>query len=532
MDRRIRLSLKIIILVSVLIITLVAMISFASYSLIARETLDRVGENCMNVAKTVSMSPKVIEALGHMDSDGLLQIHVEEIRSQLKNIEYIVVCDMNHIRLTHPDGEKIGKEAVGDDRNQAIKGISIITQDVGTLGPAVRSFAPIYQSGEQIGYVAVGMLTVDIQKIQNRYLSIILGVSFICAFIGLLGAILLSRNIKKSIFGLEPYEIARLYTEKRSMLEGMREGIIAIDVNDKITMVNQSAIDILKLDHQRKEDLIGMDINSVFPQNRLSQVVKSNQAEINMRENLNGAVILVNRLPVLNMGKIIGAIATFTDKTQMMQLAEELTGIKQLTDGLRAKNHEFQNKVHIILGLLNREKYKELKEYVTEIANIEDDINLNLSKKIKNSKLEALLIGKFSRARELGIEIKLFEDTFIDHTSHDMDTALITIVGNLLENSLEELEKQNGVDKKVLLGIIEDETSIQIIVNDNGLGLEDDHLKSIFEKGFSTKGKGRGTGLYLVKREADAFNGEIEVNSTLGEGTYFHVTLDKEKNND
>ncbi len=72
------------------------------------------------------------------------------------------------------------------------------------------------------------------------------------------------------------------------------------------------------------------------------------------------------------------------------------------------------------------------------------------------------------------------------------------------------------------VSIREGEHGMLISVDDSGAGIAADKLDRIFERGFSTKGEGRGTGLSLVKETVDAFHGTIRVESEPGNWQLVH----------
>ena len=117
---------------------------------------------------------------------------------------------------------------------------------MGTLGPSLRGKVPIFSSAEEIiGVVSVGYLIETVQDViqpyQQRLLLWILGLFGV----GALGTWLIAMEVKRSIFGLEPYEIAALYRERTALLESIREGIIAINEQGEVTVMNQQAAQIL-----------------------------------------------------------------------------------------------------------------------------------------------------------------------------------------------------------------------------------------------------------------------------------------------
>ena len=82
--------------------------------------------------------------------------------------------------------------------------------------------------------------------------------------------------------------------------------------------------------------------------------------------------------------------------------------------------------------------------------------------------------------------------------------------------------------KELLFGIFSKPGAMLITVDDTGMGIREDDLEHIFENGYSTKGEGRGTGLYQVKTMVENFGGKITVESQSSVGTSFSISFVKE----
>jgi two-component system CitB family sensor kinase/two-component system sensor histidine kinase DctS len=173
---------------------------------------------------------------------------------------------------------------------------------------------------------------------------------------------MIGNSIKKSLLGLEPEHIVKLFTEQASMLDAIHEGIISIDDEGNITLINDSVLKILGITEIDISHTIGTYIEDVFLTSRLTHIIKTRKSEYDKEQIINGRVIVTNRVPIINDGEVLGAIATFRDKTDIMNLAEELTGINQIVDALRANSHEFLNKIHVILGLVQLGEYVEVED--------------------------------------------------------------------------------------------------------------------------------------------------------------------------
>jgi sensor histidine kinase regulating citrate/malate metabolism len=490
-------------------------------------TRQKAETNVMNIAHIVANSPSIANALIQGDPEKIIQPYVKTALNSIKDIDIVVVADMNGIRYAHPNENRIGERFVGGDEKRVIdKGETYISEAKGTLGTSIRAFVPIHENGTQIGFVMAGSLVKGVIAEEKRAVMKVMYYALMGLLLGIIGALILAQNIKRSLFGLEPYQIAQLYTEKEGMLQAVHEGIIAIDTEQNVTMVNDSAIRILKIKYK---NVIGRKVLEVFPTSRLPEVMEAGKSEFNREQIINDTVILTNRVPIIHEGKIIGAMATFSDKTKVTRLAEEITGVNQIVDALRANTHEFMNKLHVILGLIQIGELEQAKKYIINVREQQQLITSIVMNKIKDSMVAGLLLGKFSRAKELGIKLEIHEDTYLEKSLKIDSNTIVTIVGNFIENAMEAVVQDDKIEKKVIIRIQDYDDRLEIEVSDSGIGIEEENLNKIFIRGFSTKSKEGGIGLSLIKDKIDNLGGKIKVSSVAGKGTTILAIIPKEE---
>ncbi len=480
----------------------------------------------MNMAQSLARDYVVIESLKTKDSSRC-QKYIRNIRSSLQNIRFITICDMESIRYAHPDPEKVGQKFVGGDNRRVLEtGESYISVAVGTLGKSLRAFAPVLDSDNiQIGFVTTGTLIAHIDELKSQALSFSTAAFILSLSIGIMGSYVLSRNIKRTLLGLEPYEIIRLYNEKKGMLNAIHEGILAIDSNYKITMINQSALNILNVNTD-VEKLIGKTITDIFPSTKLLEVMKTGTNQYNQEDMINQTLVVANRIVIKDGNRITGAIASFQDKTMLTLLAEEITGVNQVVGALRASNHEFKNKLHVILGFIHSGRYKNAENFIIDITEDQDQMVYSITKRIKNATLAALVIGKQSRSKELDINLIIDENSYLDADSYIYNNDLIIIVGNLIENSFDAIQRfPDSGTREVYFSIKQSPEEIRIVVRDTGTGIMEENLDDIFRRGYTTKTGSDGVGLDLVQRSIKNMNGSCNVFSRYRKGTEFNISL-------
>lgn len=519
LKKKMKLQTKLTILIIIVVFISISIIIFFVASWMTKNIKSTSKTNVMNVAEMVANSREVIDALVKKDPDKIIGPYIENQLKSLDEIEYIIVVDNEGMRYSHPNANMIGQKFVGGDESRVVKeGDVYISEAIGTLGRSLRAFVPIYnvEKNKEIGFVCVGMLTKSIEQSERMAILYIILISIGSLAVGIVGAFILSNNIKNTLLGLEPEEITNLYNEKIGILDAIYEGLIAIDNNGNITLVNDSALNILHYENEiDKNSIIGRNIDEIFPTTNLVKVLDEGKCKFEEEQKINNTVIMTNKIPIKDRDKVIGAIATFRDKTEVTRLAEELTGVKKMAWSLRAQNHEFMNKLHTISGLIQLEEYDEALQFISNVAKNRNNISSILTKKIKDPSLSAILFSKYNKAEENRIKFNIDESSKISKLPKFMDSEnIVSIVGNLIENSLDAVD--NDGSGEVYIKIIQYSELIEIKISDNGPGIKDEYMDKIYEQGFTTKEGQRGHGMYIVKQIIDRANGKIELKVNNG----------------
>ena len=492
-----------------------------------RNKEEEIRDLLFNVADIVAQNPTVINDLQWTEpsAEGAIQALSQSLTQYITDVSLVVVCDMDSIRYSHPNPLEIGSTMVGGDEAAVVeRGERYVSTAEGTLGVSVRAFVPICtREGVQVGYVTVG--TMEESLIEERHEVVLLSGLFLVTglILGTMGAILLARGLKKELLDKEPEELARLYREHEGMLEALHEGVVAIDARCQVTLINQRARQLIGIGDEQG---LGVDIAQVMPTTRLPEVLENGKPEYNQEQRLGSLIIITNRIPLRQDGKVVGAIATFQDKTQLTRLAEEMTGIKQLVAAMRARSHEYMNRFHVVLGLLELGEVERAKNFILHLQNDDRENGERVIRRFKDPVIAGLLTVKLSYCREQGVELVIQEDCWLPQLPQaEQEHSLVTILGNLIDNSVESCRTVADHGGKTVVLVRQDEKGLEIRVEDNGPGIAPENLSKIFTRGFSTKGPDRGTGLYLVCREVEMAGGTIRAESRPDIQTIFWVTL-------
>lgn len=514
--------------ITLLVCSVIALVLFVVQSVYLTQSTEQtrlcLEEKAKAVLHTLTVAPFVMDALNDEHQQAALEDYIEQVRKQ-NSLLFIVVMDMQGIRHTHPDVTRIGKHFIGGDEERALHGQESVSEARGTLGPSLRIITPLYdQHHQQIGAIAVGIATNKVEEIiaTNRmftYWAIVFG-----GLIGTIGAVLLAHQIKKIMFGMEPSEIASLLEERNAMLKSIKEGIIAVNANAQITLINDEAKRLLRQNGELENLLLAQSSKHWPAMLHLRQVLETGLSRQDEEIEFNGSTLLTNSVPVRVNGQVTGAVVTFRDKTEITQLLQRLNGISHYAEALRVQAHEFMNKLHVILGMVNIKAYDQLENYIMDTANYYHAEVGSLIRQIKDPVIAGFILGKMNRGREMGVDISVTPASYLPESAQSEVThELVTVLGNLLENAMDALDGDDS--PTIVLTFDHDNERLRCTVCDNGKGIDPAVLPHIFEHGFSTKGTRRGIGLFLVKQSLEKLGGSIECQSKPGEGTRFIVSL-------
>lgn len=184
--------------------------------------------------------------------------------------------------------------------------------------------------------------------------------------------------------------------------------------------------------------------------------------------------------------------------------------LNDIIDNIRANEHEYKNHLNIIYSIIQVSKdINEVKERAKKyIGELEDTSILNSVIRIENTIVKAIIYNKLIECEQLGIKLRYSIIGELDNLELS-DTELTIVLSNLLNNAI---EASKQIEYKFIeLSIINEDDFFEIEIKNNvdDFKFKQQNLQEFFKKGISTKGKGRGYGLYNVKKIVEKYKGEI-----------------------
>ena len=222
------------------------------------------------------------------------------------------------------------------------------------------------------------------------------------AALGMLASWLLSRRIKRHTRGLEIAEIADLADHREALLHSIREGVVAVNNEGDITLLNDSAQELLGISGAavgRRADSVGLDPAVV-------EFLLSGEDGRDVVIATRTRVLALNRRAATSQGQRIGTVTTMRDSTELAALQGQLSSHKSVTDTLRAQTHEFANQLHTISGLVQLGEYDAVRDLVGTLTRRRAEISDAVTQRISDPAVAALLIAKTTLAAESGVSLR------------------------------------------------------------------------------------------------------------------------------
>ncbi|WP_034741910.1 sigma-54 interaction domain-containing protein [Halalkalibacter wakoensis] len=159
--------------------------------------------------------------------------------------------------------------------------------------------------------------------------------------------------------------IIRLDEQKsiqETILNSTHDGMIAINTDERILIFNEAAE---RISGMKAEHAIGCKIQEVMHSSHLPRVLKTQQAEHNREQQLqNGANVITTRVPMIEEGRCIGALAVFKDITDIVEMANQVTNLKGIQTMLEAIIHSSDDAISVVdekgIGLMINPAYTRL----------------------------------------------------------------------------------------------------------------------------------------------------------------------------
>ncbi|PNH80463.1 sensor histidine kinase [Arthrobacter sp. AFG20] len=496
---------------------------------------EEAGRRMGALATSIADNPLVLQAAGTGNPSAQLQPYALKVMAD-SGADFITIMAPDRTRWTHPLDEELGRPYIGSIE-QALEGRVFTEITAGTLGPSVRTIAPVKDArGGVRALVAAGVTVNTVDVAVSGRLPALLAVSGFLLAGGSLASWFLGRYLRRVTRGWGPEQLAQLFAYYESVLHSVREGVVLIDPAGRVVIYNDQAAELLGLEPREAED-----DHAATPQvadlplaPSLKELFESGRTAHDEIHLTRDGVLVVNQRPAVGPGSsagrqrgpVFGTVATIRDRTEIESLGTELESMRTLSDALRAQTHEHANRLHTMVSLLELGRTDEALDFATKDLELSQQLTDDVVGSVQEPVLSALVMGKAAEAHERGVEL-VVEASGPALSGELAVQDLVTVLGNLLDNAIDAAAEAPG-PRRVELLVDTAGGSLDITVQDSGKGIDPTAVDDVFRYGFSTKTAGpfgRGLGLALVKQAVQRLAGTMSISNSSTGGARFHIAL-------
>jgi len=505
----------------VLVVTLLVAGGMAGTFLLARQDARSAAvDKVIGVAEAVAYSPTVVDALRSSNPTAQLQPYAMATQAAT-GTTFIVIMAPDRTRYTHPTLSLIGQKFAGSV-DAALAGGIVVEQFTGSLGASVRTVVPVRDAGGKIiGLVSVGINTKVINKRLWHEAPVMAGATGAALLLAAAGAWLLSRRLRRQTHGLGPAEMTRMYEYYDGVLHAVREGLVVVDRDHHVTLVNDEGRRLLGMPEDAPADrpLADLDLPA-----EAAALIASGRDTVDEPVLAGERVLVASQREIRFEGRPLGTVLTLRDHTELRALTGELDSVRGLTEALQAQAHEAANRLHTVVTMVELGRTEDAVRLATAELSLAQQLTDQVVGAVTEPALAALLLGKSSQASERGVELTVDDRSRIDGEPIP-NRDLLTVVGNLVDNALEAVAAAQR-PRRVRVLVRQEPGEVLIRITDNGPGLTAEQSAAVFRRGWSTKQeKGHGVGLALVRQVAERYGGDCAVAPADGGGAVFTVRL-------
>lgn len=398
---------------------------------------------------------------------------------------------------------------------------------------------PFVFEGKTIGIFRLGLSLEPLNNINDRIVRRIVIITILLFVFGFVTTSLIFITQNFNILS-KKFKAVESYSKK--IVDNVSDGILVIDSNNKVILVNKAALSILNV----TGEIIGTDAKNIFKDENCDEIFSGVNTIFEKECVINDVhkILLFSVSGFKDDKQNQNLIVVFRDLTdQKLKEKQMLINEKMLAMGQLASTvaHEIRNPLNSIGTIAQqivkdyevKENQKEFKNLITIVYNEVKRINEIVEVFLKFAKLQPIKAEEFllkdffdELFNQFNLQLKQNNITLIinlDYSGKVMldKSQLKQVFINLIENSLDAIEKEGIIS----IHTYKEKEELNIIFRDNGKGIEQDKLRRIFDLYFTRKKKGSGIGLSIVHKIITEHKGSISVYSKINEGTSFHIKL-------
>lgn len=415
---------------------------------------------------------------------------------------FVVITDDEGIRLAHPLPSRIG-EVVSTPFAAVLAGREVVDWQTGTLGESARAKVPVRDdSGTPVGEISVGFERNGVFDDLPPLLAA-LGLTAAGALaLALLTFLLLRRRWERLTIGVQPEELVALVQNQTAVLDGVGDGVLAVDQDGVVRVSNAAADRLLGL-----HDPVGRTVDAL----PLPPVVRDTATGARDRAEavVGDRMLYLESRAVRRDGRALGDVLIVRDRTDLIALTERLEAVRTMTSALRVQRHEFANRLHVAAGLIDAGRVDDARAFLDELVSrgpvAFPVTGLDL---VGDPFLHAFLGAKGVEAAERGVALRIAADTQVIGTVRRAEDVA-SVLGNLVDNAVVAAVAGAREPRWVEVSVLSDGDALVVTVADSGEGLRPSDPRPHADDGSADSVHGHGMGLPLATEIARRSGGDL-----------------------
>ncbi|MFE6735127.1 ATP-binding protein [Microbacterium sp. NPDC057650] len=471
-------------------------------------------QSALNIARTLAEDPDVQRRVAFYSADpgtpSAADLKDDDLQRIAQDVTartgalFVVVTDDHGIRLAHPRPEQLG-ERVSTGYQQALAGHEVVAWETGTLGESARAKVPVLPvgGGEPIGEVSVGFERASVFSNLPLLLGGIAVAAVAALLLAAIASALVRRRFTRLTLDLQPEELVALVQNQAAVLDGVGDGVVAVDPKGTVRVCNRAAERMLGADAVgRPLTALGLD----------TELLDAARGPDGVETVIGGRVAYLDVRPVVRNGRDLGEVIVLRDRTDVEALAARLASVQAMTEALRVQRHEFANRMHVAAGLLDAQRAPDARAFLGDLLSRGAvDPAVPGIERVPDAFLQSVLGAKADAARERGVQLRVSEDTLVTGGVLAVEDVA-AVLGNLVDNAVQ--AARSAPQTWVEVGLFGDGAELVMTVSDSGAGIDEgvDPFSRGERPGLDPDAvHGRGFGLALARDLSRRRGGDVWV---------------------
>ncbi|MEV7609353.1 sensor histidine kinase [Microbacterium sp. NPDC089320] len=498
-------------------VALVVLLCTGVYLVLAVQQLRAEAEStALGIARTLAEDPQVRDEVARIsaadevpDPDDLRTGALQRLASDVSDRTgalFVVIADEDGIRLAHPTPSRLG-QLVSTPFAEVLAGNEVVDWQTGTLGESARAKVPVLdEAGIPVGEVSVGFERTGVFDDLPPLLAVIGAAAAGALTLALLAFLLLRRRWERLTLGVQPEELVALVQNQAAVLNGVDDGVFAVDTAGVVRVSNDSADRLLGLEATVGRPLADLALPDAVVKTATGAPATSSAV-------VNDRVLYLDSRPVIRDGRPLGHVLIIRDRTDLVALTERLETVRAVTAALRVQRHEFANRMHVVAGLIDAARVDDARGFLDELVergSVAFPVaGLDL---LSDPFLHSFLGAKGIEAGERGVSLRIADESqLLGSVAEPEDVA--SVVGNLVDNAVTAAVAGTRIPRWVEVAVLGDGDALVVTVADSGQGLAGIDPLSPRPPGEDDPDRvhGRGLGIPLARDIARRSGGDLWV---------------------